>query len=278
MALRGTKPIVKVNVECPHCGFEQLESLSAQSTICRNCSNHFEISPKGGEAGRSTPAPGAFLTNIVKPAKKSQASDVQRTVACFDCHTTHKVSSLAKTTLCPNCGSYVDLQDFDITGLFSRSIRTRGRLLVSPRGDLNCGKAICGSAVIEGRIRGSLICEGKAVLKCRGKLSGEIEANHLVVERGAEVEFVRPVRAGRVEIMGKATGKIYCGTEIYIFKKGILSGSVHAKSFVIDQGGSFVGDAEIRPVSQWAEGFKFQHSESSQRSESAMQTAPALGY
>ncbi len=259
MAVRRNKPVVKVNVECPHCGFEQLEALSAQSTICRNCSNHFEIAPKGGEAAKHGAGSGAFLSKIVKAPTKAGATDVQRTVVCFECHATHKVSSLAKTTLCPNCGSYVDLQDFDITGLFSRSIRTRGRLVVSPRGDLNCGKAICGSAVIEGRIRGSLICEGKAVLKCKGKLSGEIEANHLVVERGADIEFVRPVRAGRVEIMGKATGRIYCGTEVYIFKKGYLTGAVHAKSFVIDQGGSFIGDTEIRPLGQWAESARFQN-------------------
>ncbi len=253
MALRGTKPIVRVNVECPHCGFEQLESLAAQSTICRNCSSHFEIKPKGGENATRLKVNVNPLVGIVKKT----SPDVQRTVACFACGATHKVSSLAKTTLCPSCGAYIDLQDFEINGLFSRSIRTRGRLVVLPRGDLNCAKAVCGSAVVEGRLRGSLVCEGKAVLKCRGKLSGEIEANHLVIERGAEIEFLRPIRAGRIEIMGKASGKFYCGTEVYIYKKGVLVGAVHAKAFVIDQGGIFVGDMEIRPTHDWSEGFRF---------------------
>jgi cytoskeletal protein CcmA (bactofilin family) len=243
-----TKPIVKVNVQCPHCGFEQLEPQAAKSTICKNCSSHFEINSRVS-AKPSQPG-GGFLTQLAPKPKQAQPADLSRTVACFDCSATHRVSSLAKTTLCPSCGSYIDLQDFNITGLFSRSIRTRGRLVIAGRGDLNCGRAICGSAVIEGRIRGSLNCEGKAVFKSKGKLSGDIEANHLVIERAAEVEFSRPVRAGRVEIMGKVTGKIICGTEIYIYKKGSLMGSVHAKSFVVDHGGYFIGDVDINPVSQ----------------------------
>ncbi len=252
MATRASKPLVKVNVQCPHCGFEQLEAPAAKSTICRNCSSHFEIAAKRVERAQG---PQGLLSQLgpAKPRTPSP-SDLTRTVACFDCSATHKVSTRAKTTLCPNCGSYIDLQDFNITGLFSRSIRTRGRLVIAARGDLNCGRAICGSAVIEGRIRGSLDCEGKAVLKCHGKLSGDIEANHLVIERGADVEFARPVRAGRVEIMGKMSGQILCGTEVYIYKKGSLTGSVNAKSFVVDYGGYFLGDLDIRPVSELAIG------------------------
>ncbi len=255
MAIRTSKAIVKVNVQCPHCGFEQLESMVAQSTICKNCSTHFEIAPKAQPVQKAaSSATPSFIEKIVTPAgRKPHAAEVQRTVACFECGSTHKVSSLAKTTLCPSCGAYIDLQDFEINGLFSRSIRTRGRLVVQNRGDLNCGKAICGSAVIEGRIRGSLVCEGKAVLKCKGKLAGDIEANHLVVERGAKVEFLRPIRAGRVEIMGQVSGTIFCGTEVFIFKKGLFEGTMHAKSCVIEHGGVFVGDADIRPLNHLAE-------------------------
>ncbi len=234
----STKPIVKINVQCPHCGFEQLEPQAVQSTICKNCSSHFEISARRPE--KSGVGAG--------PKQKPPEAELKRTVACFDCSATHKVTSQAKTTLCPSCGSYIDLQDFNITGLFSRSIRTRGRLVIAARGDLNCGRAICGSAVIEGRIRGSLNCEGKAVFKSKGKLSGDVDANHLVVERAADVEFSRPVRAGRVEIMGKVTGKIICGTEVYIYKRGTLLGSVYARSLVVDHGGTFIGEAEISPT------------------------------
>ncbi len=239
----STKPILKVNVQCPHCGFEQLEPQAAKSTICKNCSSYFEISQSRHDK---------LGTGLVEAVSKQKqpGSELKRTVVCFECSATHKVSTQAKTTLCPNCGSYIDLQDFNITGLFSRSIRTRGRLAISARGDLNCGRAICGSAVIEGRIRGSLNCEGKAVFKSKGKLSGDVEANHLVIERAADVEFSRPVRAGRVEIMGKVSGKIICGTEVYIYKKGTLLGSIQAKSLIVDHGGTFIGEAQISPEIQ----------------------------
>ena len=33
----------KINADCPHCGFSQLESAYAKSTFCRKCGQHYSI-------------------------------------------------------------------------------------------------------------------------------------------------------------------------------------------------------------------------------------------
>ena len=33
----------KISADCPHCGYSQLESALAKSTICRQCSQYFSI-------------------------------------------------------------------------------------------------------------------------------------------------------------------------------------------------------------------------------------------
>jgi hypothetical protein len=38
---------VKVSVDCPHCGFKQMEYAAAKSTMCRQCGAHFvPLAPK----------------------------------------------------------------------------------------------------------------------------------------------------------------------------------------------------------------------------------------
>ena len=37
------KSPAKVSVECPHCGFKQMEYAAARSTLCRQCGKHFVV-------------------------------------------------------------------------------------------------------------------------------------------------------------------------------------------------------------------------------------------
>ena len=163
------KPLpAKVSVECPHCGFKQMEYAAAKSTMCRQC-------------GRSI-APGTPRTVLVKPAgspsspaspNESSAgregfggglgkfeglfkSQRNRVVACFECKRKHEVSDAATSTNCPGCSAHIDLRDYKITTSFSRSIRTRGELHLTAKGDLSSTSVTCKNALIEGKLQNIL--------------------------------------------------------------------------------------------------------------------------
>ena len=166
---------------------------------------------------------------------------------CFECSGWHEVSSTAHSSTCKACGAYIDLQDYKVTGSFSRNIKTRGTLYLSAKGDLSSSKVVCSEATIHGKMRGNLTCAGKVVIRVQGKLFGSVEAGELIVERGADVAFIRPIHAASAEIHGRMSGEVVADGHVTIFKSGLLDGAVSASGFSVEKGGCFQGALTISP-------------------------------
>lgn len=241
------KPLpAKLSVECPHCGFKQMEYAAAKSTMCRQCGRSFAPSaPKpalkiGAKAEASAPEPTGLR-------KIGGLWNQQRTrvVGCFECKRRHEVSDAATSTNCPGCSAHIDLRDYKIATSFSRSIRTRGDVHLTSKGDLNSTSVVCRSAMIEGKLRGNLECEETATINFVGKIPGRLIANYAIVERKADVQCYRRVHVGKIDIKGRMTAEIIATGSVNIHKNGVLDGNVTAKSISIDQGGLFSGQLVI---------------------------------
>jgi len=233
----------RVEVQCPHCGNIQLEPELAKSTYCRKCSGYIQIA-KGGRA------PGPLPASPKEPTlfeKVEGLLGVQRTFVarCFECNGRREVGRNATSTICPLCGAYIDLQDYKIVGSYSRSIRTRGSLVITSKGDLNSNRAICETAEIQGHMRGSLICATILRIRLKGKLSGSLESKHVIVDKKSEVELVRPLRGELIEVEGIVSARILSSGKVVVKKGGVLRGTVNAKSFSVDRGGHFSGELTI---------------------------------
>ncbi len=257
----------------------------AKSTFCRKCSEYFAITPAilGGAAPapaapppspktQATPswAPvsdsrepartGSFVPTPASPPAPAAAGGFReklggllggkpktRTAHCFECTSWHEISSSAQSTTCKACGAYIDLQDYKISGGFSRNIKTRGTLYLGSKGDLSSSKIVCEQATIHGKMRGNLSCPGKVTIRVQGRLYGSLEAGQLIVEKGSEVIFSRPIRASGVEVHGTMTGQIVSDSHVTVFKSGSLDGAVDATGFTVEKGGCFQGELTIRP-------------------------------
>jgi cytoskeletal protein CcmA (bactofilin family)/predicted RNA-binding Zn-ribbon protein involved in translation (DUF1610 family) len=230
----------KINADCPHCGFSQLESAFAKSTFCRKCGQHYSIEKMLAKEATSLKEPSIFdrLSKLVSGEKI-------RDVCCFSCNHRQKVSTSAQSSLCPQCGSYIDLKDFKISGTFGRSIQTQGEVIITSKGEVTSAKIACGEAYIEGKLRGNLSCTGTVTVRMQGKLLGSVEAQQLVVEKRANVEFVRPVKVHSAEIRGKISARIMCESGLTVAKGGVLEGVVYAKAINIERGGIFSGELFI---------------------------------
>ena len=95
-------------------------------------------------------------------------------VACFDCGTTQELNSAATSTICPSCSVHMDLRDYKINTAFSRAIRTHGEVHVTSSGDLSSSSVVCRSAIIEGKLRGSLQCIEKVEFSAPAKVQGKL--------------------------------------------------------------------------------------------------------
>jgi len=240
----------RIEVRCPHCGNAQIESELAKSTCCRKCGGYVQLGkgqkPSGPQGIKKQPSVLQKLENLL---------GVQRMVIarCFECAGKREIPKIATSTICPQCGAYIDMQDYRIKGNFSRSIRTRGSVIVTSKGDLSSNRVICESADIQGAMRGSLICNGSARIKVKGKITGSIQAKSVYIDKRCEAEFVRPVRAERVEIEGAISARIFSTGTVVIQKTGRFTGALFGRGFTVEKGGQFFGELSIGNV-EWKQG------------------------
>jgi len=190
-----------------------MEYAAAKSTMCRQCGRSFlpgapKPTLKTGSAPPNEPSQQSregFGLGKIEGLWKGQRN---RVVACFECKRKHEVSDAATSTNCPGCSAHIDLRDYKVTTSFSRSIRTRGELHLTSKGDLSSTSVICKSALIEGKLRGNLQCEETATINYVGKIPGRLTANYICVDKRAEVHCFRRVRVGSIDIKGKMSAEI----------------------------------------------------------------------
>jgi cytoskeletal protein CcmA (bactofilin family) len=229
-----------------------MEYAAAQSTMCRQCGQHY--------APSAAPRPAAKLrlrSDKPEPVVPVETRSLRQrfegflgrqqhwVVECFECKAKQEISSAASSSICPACSAHIDLKDYKITTSFSRTIRTHGEVHIAARGDLSSSTVICRSALIEGRLRGNLHCSGVATLNFCGKIPGRLTANHLLVERKADVQFFRRVRVKTIEIRGRMVGEIIAAGVVVIHKSGCLDGDVTARAISVEKGGIFSGELVI---------------------------------
>ena len=225
-----------------------MEYAAAKSSICRQCGRSFSpFGPKPGLKLRTTeearPPENLSILGRFEDFWKRQRSSV---VECFDCKRKQQVSAAAASTICPSCSAHIDLRDYKITSGFSRSIRTRGDVHLTGKGDLASSSVVCRAALVEGRLRGNLHCD-TATINYSGKIPGRISARHIIVNRKADIHCFRRIRAESVEIRGRMSGEIAAQT-VTVDRKGALEGDVTARAITVEKGGMFSGQLVIGQV------------------------------
>ena len=222
-----------------------MEYVAAKITLCRQCGRSFSPSaPKLGLKSKeeSTSTEESPLHRKLEGIWNRQRN---RLVSCFECKRKHEVSDAATSTNCPGCSAHIDLRDYKITTSFSRTIRTRGDIHLTAKGDLSSTSVICNAAIIEGKLRGNLQCEESMTINFVGKIPGRLGAQHITVEKKSEIQCFRRVNVANIDIKGRMSAEIVASGAVTIHKTGTLEGNVTAKSIAIEKGGMFSGQLVI---------------------------------
>jgi cytoskeletal protein CcmA (bactofilin family) len=230
-----------------------MDYAAAKSTICRQCGKHYLVAATERTETKSSFVSGASLVSGGASAAHSLLQRVEGlwnrprilAVECFDCGTKREINSAATSTICPSCSVHMDLRDYKINTAFSRAIRTHGEVHVTSAGDLSSSSVICRSAIIEGKLRGSLQCSEKAEFRAPAKVQGKLSAPLVLIGKKADVQFFRQLEVGAIEIRGKMTGEIVARTDVTIRSSGSLDGNVVARSINVEKGGTFSGQLVI---------------------------------
>jgi cytoskeletal protein CcmA (bactofilin family) len=224
-----------------------MEYAAAKSSMCCQCGCYFSpFAPRAGlrlSTKEEKPAPeNHSVRQKIEGFWKRQRS---RVIECFECKRKQQVCGAATSTICPGCSAHIDLRDYKISSSFSRSIRTRGDVHLTAKGDLSSSSVICGLALIEGKLHGNLHCDGTATINFSGRIPGRLTARHILVKRKADIHCFRRIRVESIEIKGSMSGEIIAQAGVMIRKRGALEGHVTAKAITVEKGGIFSGQLVI---------------------------------
>jgi cytoskeletal protein CcmA (bactofilin family) len=237
------KGLAKITVACLYCGSTQQESEHARSTFCRKCGSHIELGKRVEAPGPMAPAISDGSGLMDRLSRMFQREKVRHFI-CLHCNAPQTISSLARSGSCVQCAHYLDFRDFKIDGICSKTIETHGTITITRSGELASAKAWCTAAVVLGKVNGNLLCSTTAHVRTKGRVLGSLQARQLIIEKQANVDFVRPLHVGTAEINGKISARIFADS-VAINKNGALEGAVTAKSIQIERGGIFHGDLII---------------------------------
>jgi len=151
--------------------------------------------------------------------------------------------------MCPNCGTYIALKDYEISNFWTSTIRTRGDVKITKKGNVRNVTVFCDNMLVEGELSATADCSGTLTFKNSGRVSGNVSCMKLVLEKNVSVVFERAVRAIEVEIYGKVKGTLKNSEKVTIHKNGILEGPLETKSLEVKRGGLHSGNIMINSAS-----------------------------
>lgn len=220
----------QVLVACPHCGHRQTEPHSAYSSICKKCGQHLRVQD---------------ILNPAPPAPRHAPK--QRRVACFECGAELEVPASAGSTMCKQCSRYVDLHDYRITSSIAKNFKTKGVLVIEPRGCVFNTESIVGDAVIRGKFHGKLAVERSLTIFSSADIKGSLTAAHLIIPLENHFRWPDALKVGSAEIAGELAARLHAREVVVLKATARLFGDVDARHLVVEAGAVIVGKMQIGP-------------------------------
>ena len=185
---------------------------------------------------------------ISEPPKHSIAPlinrEKKRSVKCFECEKEHDILADSTSALCPHCGAYIGLKDYDIRDQENSRIQTRGNVFVHKKGYVNGITIHAHNLTIEGEIEGGADCTGDFIVRKTGKINGVVKSDRVIIERRAEVDFLSTVEAREVIIDGHVTGAVAC-KKLTLKKRATLDGDLTVASLSVEEGAKHTGNIKM---------------------------------
>ncbi len=189
------------------------------------------------------PAPDT-LSKTPEPKKAftpREAGPDERLIICFECGTDYPVARKSTSGLCPKCGSYISLKNYEIKENFNSRIKTRGTVFIYKKGIVSSSIIHCHDLTVEGEFTGAAECSGTLIIRRHSHIEGHVKCRNLLIEKRAKVSFLKGVETERCEIDGIVDGNIHCSQHLALHKKATLHGDIKVKTLSIDEGAKHHG-------------------------------------
>jgi len=173
---------------------------------------------------------------------------LERMVDCYECGKTHNIIKEATSALCPSCGAYIALKDYDIDSTWTSTIQTRGDVYVGKRGKISSVTIYCHDLTVDGEVDATIDCSGDLHINNDCNITGRVRCMKLTVAAGVNVTFKLNVDAVEVVNFGHIVGNFNHTEKMSLHKKSVLEGNISTTIFELNQGAVHQGMASIGQV------------------------------
>lgn len=200
--------------------------------------------PPSGRPASKPPAAG-FFKKAAANAGLGHGKEKNREVSCFECGKVHQAPAVASSTLCPACGAYIALKDYEILSNWNRRIQTRGNVVIHKKATVTGITIHCHHLTSHGNFTGGVDCSGDFTIRSHGKIMGRVRCKRLIIEKRAKVEFANTVHCQDAIIDGCVTGHFECSGKLLLKKKATLAGDIKVATMAVEEGARHTGRMSI---------------------------------
>ena len=218
----------KVLVACPHCGHQQPESSAAFSTVCKQCRQHFRVQ------------------EVLNPARRTaEFTPRLKRVTCFECAAELEVPDSAESSMCKWCSRYLDLHDYRITTAMAKNFKTKGKIIIEPKGWVFNTETIASEVVIKGKFHGRLTAERSLTIYSSAEIKGNLKMAHLIIPVENHFCWTDSLKTNTAEIAGELAGSLSATGTVTLKATARYFGDLVARHLIIEDGAIIVGQLRI---------------------------------
>jgi len=219
----------KVRLACPHCGHQQAEPRTAISSVCKKCGQYFRVQ------------------EVLHPtARVTEKSPDRRHISCFECHAELEVAPDAESTMCKKCSRYIDLKDYVINAAVSKNFKTKGNLIIEPKGYVFNTEILAGNAIVKGRLLGKIRAEETLTLYSSAQIKGSFSAGRLIIPATEQFAWEEPLNVETIDIAGELVAPIRATGTVILRATARLFGDVQARDCLVEEGAVLIGEYKIK--------------------------------
>lgn len=215
-------------VTCPHCGHRQAEPQSAFSTNCRKCREYFRVQ------------------DALRPAAKSpDRKPRHKRIQCFECGAELEVPDSAESTMCKWCSRYVDLHTYRITQAIAKNFKTKGGLIIEPKGLVFNTDSVAGEVILKGKFHGKLTVEKSLTIFSGAEIKGSQCVSHLIIPAGNRFQLPATLKTVSADIAGELSGTLHATGAVRLKSSAHWFGHLTALALTIEEGAVIVGTLRV---------------------------------
>jgi hypothetical protein len=207
--------------------------------------------PESSEAKPETKKPGAHIGRTVLPTKYE--------VTCYECGFTFEQTGRSQNTQCLKCRTMLDFIDYTIDSEWTDSLRTAGKIRITPNGVIQSGELIGGEVFLEGKVEADAHVHAHQWMNLGASASfkeGSVSWQDLRVPEEASFNFRKQIDCRHVEVAGKLKAKLKISGLAHVKATGCLEGSLDGARLAVDEGGGLKIKARIEEAEEEAEPLK----------------------